>query len=300
MPDLTILPRGTYVPIVTPFTIKQDLDIPALEVLLERLINAQVEGIVVHGTTGESPTIGEEEFSTLLQRTVDLVDGRAVVVAGVGGNNTRTSIQQANHARQLGADGLLVVCPYYNKPTQQGLYEHYREIAEAIPLPMLVYNVAARTAVNVDTNTLLRLASVPNIVGVKESSDNIEQITSVIQQSPDDFLVLSGCDHLNFALMCLGGDGVISTVANLAPKKVKSLVDNSLANDFVTARHLHYDLLPLTEGCFIESNPIPVKTALAMMGEISEVFRSPLCAMQPDNRQQWRATLLQQKLIQQP
>lgn len=300
MPNLTFLPQGTYVPIVTPFTKKQDLDISALEALIQRLMSAQVEGIVVHGTTGESPTVREEEFSTLLQRTVELVDGQAVVVAGVGGNNTRTSIQQAKQASQLGVDGLLVVCPYYNKPTQQGLYEHYCEIAEAIPLPILVYNVAGRTAVNMDTHTLLRLANVPNIVGVKESSDDIDQVSSVIQHLPDSFLVLSGCDHLNFASMCLGGDGVISTVANLTPKKVKSLVDASLANDLVTARQLHFELQPLTEGCFIESNPVPVKTALAMMGEIEEVFRSPLCAMQPNIRQQWRTTLLDQKLIEQP
>lgn len=300
MTSITTLPRGTYVPIVTPFTVDNTLDFEALAVLLERVLSAKVEGIVVHGTTGESPTVEPDEFSTLLECTIRIVAGRAVVLAGVGCNDTRTSQQQCRHAEQLGVDGLLVVCPYYNKPTQQGLYEHYQAIADSVSLPVLVYNVAGRTAVNVDVDTLQRLASVQNIVGVKESSDDIEQVSHVIQHLPDDFLVLSGCDHLNFSLMCLGGGGVISTVANLVPHKVKALVDAALENDLVTARQLHYYLQPLAEGCFVETNPIPVKTALAMMGEIKEVFRAPICVMRPDTRLQWQSTLIQHKLIERP
>jgi len=167
-----------------------------------------------------------------------------------------------------------------------------------VNVPQLVYNIAGRTGVNIETDTLARLAELPNIVGVKESSDSVDQISEVLQQLPNDFLVLSGCDHLNFALLCLGGHGVISTVANLVPGKVKAMVDAMCKNDISTARNLHYELQPLVEGCSVETNPIPAKTALALMGQVQEVFRAPMSTMQPDYRNQWCSTLQQHGLIQ--
>lgn len=285
------LPQGTYVPIVTPFSEQGGVDYSGLHTLIDRLLIANVEAIVVMGTTGESPTVKQHEVSEVVKCTIDRVDGRAAVLSGIGGNDTRASLQQAQVAANLGVDGLLVVCPYYSKPTQQGLYEHFKSIAEEVPVPQLVYNIAGRTGVNIETDTLLRLAKIQTIAGVKESSDNIDQISDVLQRLPEDFLVLSGCDHLNFSSLCLGGHGVISTVANLVPVKVKAMVDAVHNNELRAARQLHFELQQLVSGCFIETNPIPVKTALAMMGEIHEVFRLPLCPMESANRSRWEATL---------
>ena len=291
------LPHGTYVPIVTPFTEQGGVDYSGLHTLIDRMLLANVEAIVVMGTTGESPTVKAQEFCEVVKCAVDRVDGAAAVLSGVGSNDTQASLQQAQVAASLGVDGLLVVCPYYSKPTQQGLYEHFKSIAEGVPVPQLVYNIAGRTGVNIETDTLLRLAEIQNIAGVKESSDNIEQISDVLQRLPEEFLVLSGCDHLNFISLCLGGHGVISTVANLVPERVKAMVDAVHDNEFPTAQQLHFELQQLVTGCFTESNPIPVKTALAMMGEIHEVFRSPLCAMESENRSHWKTTLEHYNLI---
>jgi len=291
------LPLGTYVPLVTPFTEQGVVDYSGLHTLIDRMLLANVEAIVVMGTTGESPTVRAQEFSKIVECAVNRVDGAAAVLSGIGSNDTQASLQQAQAAASLGVDGLLVVCPYYNKPTQQGLYEHVKSIAEGVPVPQLVYNIAGRTGVNIETDTLLKLAEIQNIAGVKESSDNIEQISDVIQRSPEEFLVLSGCDHLNFISLCLGGHGVISTVANLVPEKVKAMVNAVHDNEFRTAQKLHFELQQLVTGCFTESNPIPVKTALAMMGHIYEVFRSPLCPIESENRGHWKSTLEHYNLI---
>lgn len=294
------LPRGTYVPIVTPFSEQGGVDYTGLHTLIDRLLLANVEAIVVMGTTGESPTVKEQEFSEVVKCTIERVDSAAAVLSGIGSNDTQASLQQAQAAARLGVDGLLVVCPYYSKPTQQGLYEHFKSIAQEVPVPQLVYNIAGRTGVNIETDTLLRLAEVKNIAGVKESSDNIEQVSDVLQRLPEEFLVLSGCDHLNFTSLCLGGHGVISTVANLVPERVKAMVDAVHSHEFHTARQIHFELQQLVTGCFTETNPLPVKTALAMMGEIHEVFRSPLCPMEPVNRRHWQTTLEQYNLINLP
>jgi len=293
----TSLPQGTYVPLITPFTEQGEIDFTNMGRLIDRLLRANVEAIVVLGTTGESPTVSGQESAALIQYTVNRVAGSVAVLAGVGSNNTRTSVEQACAATELGVDGLLVVCPYYSRPTQRGLYEHFRTIAEQVPVPQIVYNIDGRTGVNIETETLLKLAELPAIAGVKESSDSIDQASEVLMQLPEDFLVLSGCDHLSFPMLCLGGHGVISTVANVIPETVKAMVDAVLNNDIRTARRLHFEMEPLIAGCSMETNPIPVKTALAMMGVVKEEFRSPLCMMAPRNRGNWFNVLEQQGLI---
>ncbi len=294
------LPKGTYTPLVTPFTTTGNVDFSALEGLVERQLAAGIEALVVLGTTGESPTVSQQEFVEITRFIVDLVKSQSTVLACIGNNNTTVSIDTAKQAEQLGVDGLLVLCPYYSKPTQTGLLQHFAAIAESIPLPQLVYNIEGRTGINVETQTLMELAQIPNIVGVKEASADIEQISAVIAATQDDFLVLSGCDHLNYPLLSLGGHGVISTLANLVPIQVKSLVDHALADNYIAARQLHYQLMPLAHGCFIEANPIPVKTALAILGLIDEQFRLPITNMSQANKDKWQTTLIDHGIITKP
>ena len=291
------LPKGTYVPLVTPFTKDDEVDYAALDALLQKMLAAEVEALVMLGTTGESPTVTNDEFTGIIERTLEQTQEKTVVLAGIGTNDTRTTVAQACIAEALGVDGLLVTCPYYNKPMPAGIQRHYQTVADAVTLPLLIYNIGGRTGVNIGTETLLALSEHPNIVGVKEASDNINQIGDVLHQASSDFLVLSGCDHLNYPLMCLGGHGVISTLANIMPVEVKALVDAALKGEYVRARNLHFQLLSLAYGCFLETNPIPVKTALALMGEIEEVFRLPMAAMQPDTREQWQAILMEYGLL---
>lgn len=293
------LPSGTYVPIVTPFNEQRELDNKCFDQLIDKLLDADVEAIVVLGTTGESPTVTPEEFLTLINRTVTRVGSNAAVVAGVGSNDTKSSIQQARVAVELGVDGLLVVCPYYSNPGQRGLYEHFSTIAKEIPVPQLIYNIAGRSGVNIETETVIALAALPNIAGVKESSGNIQQVSDVLHQVPDDFLVLCGCDNLNFAALCHGGHGVISSIANLIPGRVKAMVDAARGNDTDIARQIHFELHDLVSACAIVSNPIPVKTALALMGEMQEVFRPPLCVMDSIERSRWSSVLGQYGLLDQ-
>lgn len=289
--------RGTFTPLVTPFTRERAIDFAALASLIDAQLSAGIEGLVLFGTTGESPTVTEEEFRRVVSQAVEQVGSRAQVIAGIGSNDTTKTLAQAQAAAELDVDALLVICPYYSKPTQAGLYDHYLAVAEAVPLPLIVYNIAGRTGVNIQTDTLVALAEHPRIVGVKEASDDINQVMDVIDRTPRDFAVLSGCDHLNLPLLSLGGDGVISTLANLVPGEVKALVDSALAGDLLRARRLHYRLLPLAKGCFIESNPIPVKTALAWQGKIEESFRMPMRPMMPATREAWRAILMRQGLL---
>lgn len=203
----------------------------------------------------------------------------------------------AQLAAESGADALLVVCPYYNKPSQEGIYRHFSHIADSVALPQLVYNIAGRTGVNIETDTLLRLSRHDNIVGVKEASDDIHQITDVIQHTPDDFCVLAGSDHMTFPLMALGGDGVIAVLSNLLPRDMRELVDKALNGELAAAREQHYRLLPLMRGCMLESNPVPIKTALAWCGRIEEVFRLPLCAMQESRQTRWRQLLIEHGML---
>jgi 4-hydroxy-tetrahydrodipicolinate synthase len=267
---------GTYTAIVTPFK-DGKVDEPAFERLIKAQIKGGVEGIVPVGTTGESPTLSFKEHMFVIELAVKCAAGRVKVLAGTGGNSTDEAIYLTVAAEKAGADGSLQVAPYYNKPTQEGLFQHYAAISKAVgDLPIVVYSVQGRTGVNVEPATLKRLAAIDNIVGVKEASGSITQIGAVLQQVPDKFDVLSGDDSITLPLMALGGRGLISVAANEIPAEMTQLVSLANKGDFAGARALHRKYLPLMDVNFVESNPIPVKAALALMGLIEPVWRLPL------------------------
>lgn len=282
---------GTYTALVTPFHHDGTLDFPALERLVHRQLMAGVDGLVVLGTTGESPTIRGVEPRQILDAVCDQVNGRISVIAGVGTNDSEATIRQAEQAQAAGVSGLLVGSPYYNKPTQPGLAAHFEAVAAAVALPQIVYNIPGRSGVNIEPETLLRLSGTPNIVGVKEANPNLRHIMSVASTMPSDFAVLSGNDDVIFPMMALGACGVVSVLSNLVPERVRALVDAALVGRWDTARVLHNVLLPLMRGCFLETNPIPIKTALAWQGLIEPVFRPPLCTMQKAPAEEWRRRL---------
>jgi 4-hydroxy-tetrahydrodipicolinate synthase len=267
---------GAFTAIVTPF--KNGLvDEDALKRLIRYGIEGGVSGFVPCGTTGESPTLSHEEHNRVVELTVKEVAGQAKVIAGTGSNSTEEAIALTNHARRVGADACLLVSPYYNKPTQEGLYRHYCAVAEAVDIPLLVYNIQGRTAINIETETMGRLAEIPNIVGVKEASGSILQMSEVLNRCGADFDVLSGDDQMTFPLMALGGKGVISVVTNIAPSRMAGLVKAMLAGDIDKARAAHFEVYELCKAMFLETNPIPVKFALSLMGKIAPEFRLPLC-----------------------
>jgi 4-hydroxy-tetrahydrodipicolinate synthase len=273
---------GAIVAIVTPF--KNGLvDEDAFRQLIEEQIAAGTDGIVPCGTTGESTTLSHEEHDRVVEIAIDAVKKRVPVIAGTGSNSTAEALRLTKHAFEAGADGALLVCPYYNRPTQEGLYLHYRTVAEKVPIPIIVYNIPSRTGTNMFTETLARLSKIPNIVGVKEASGSIKQMSDVIHMCGPDFDVLSGDDIFTLPLLALGGKGVISTVSNIVPGDMAGLVDAFLAGDLEKARALHFRMSPLIDAIFIETNPIPVKAALAMMGKIDGELRLPLCPMMEKN-----------------
>jgi 4-hydroxy-tetrahydrodipicolinate synthase len=275
--------KGCGTALVTPFRTDQSLDEPALRRLVRRQIDAGINFLVPCGTTGESPTLTRAEHLRVIEITIEEAKGKVPVLGGAGGYNTREVIELAHELERLGADGILSVTPYYNKPTQEGLYQHYKAIAEAIRLPIIVYSVQGRTGVNVEPATLARLAAIPNIVGVKEASGNISQMASVIHQVPPEFTVLSGDDAITLPLIALGGRGLISVVSNEIPAEMTQLVKHSLAGDFAAARALQRQYLPLMEINFIESNPIPVKAGMALMGLLEPVYRLPMVPPKQEN-----------------
>jgi 4-hydroxy-tetrahydrodipicolinate synthase len=274
---------GCGTALVTPFRADQSLDEPALRRLVRRQIDAGIDFLVPCGTTGESPTLTRAEHLRVVAVAVEEAAGRVPVLGGAGGYNTREVIELAHELVRLGVDGILSVTPYYNKPTQEGLYQHYQAIAGAIDLPIVVYSVQGRTGVNVEPATLARLAAIPNIVGVKEASGNIAQMAQVIHQVPPEFIVLSGDDALTLPLMALGGRGLVSVVSNQIPAAMTELVRHGLAGDFAAARALQRQYLPLMEVNFIESNPIPVKAGMALMGLLEPVYRLPMVPPKPEN-----------------
>jgi 4-hydroxy-tetrahydrodipicolinate synthase len=276
--------RGTFTALVTPFTSGDAIDYEAFDRLLHQQLAGGVQGVVLLGTTGESPTVTDTERDELLRFTMKRAKGRMLVVVGTGSNSTSLSIAHSRHAADLGADALLLVNPYYNKPTQTGLLAHFRAIADAVSVPIVLYNIAGRTGVNLATETLVQLAEHPRIIGVKEASGDIPQMMNVLDRTPEDFLVLSGDDMLTFPLLALGGDGVVSVLSNLLPTEVSSMVTAAASGDWEKGRRLHFRLLPMLHACLIETNPIPIKTALALRGIVREQFRLPLCPMQPHNR----------------
>ena len=274
---------GCGTALVTPFQKDFSLDEAALRLLVRRQIDQGINFLVPCGTTGENPTLNRAEHLRVVKITLEEAKGKVPVLAGAGGYNTQEVIELEREVERLGADGILSVTPYYNKPTQEGLYLHFKAIADAIHIPIVVYSVQGRTGVNVEPATLSRLAQIGNIVGVKEASGNIMQMANVIQQVPETFHVLSGDDAVTLPLMALGGRGVISVVSNEIPGEMTELARLCLAGDFAGARKVQRKYLPLMEINFIESNPIPVKAALGLMGLLEPVYRLPMCPPKPES-----------------
>jgi 4-hydroxy-tetrahydrodipicolinate synthase len=274
------------------------LDLDALRRLIDWHVAEGTDGIVVVGTTGESPTVDFDEHCQLIRSTVQHTDGRVPVIAGTGANSTSEAIELQAFAKRAGADLCLSVVPYYNKPTQEGLYQHYRAVADAVSIPIVTYNIQSRTAVNVETATMARLArDCKNIVGVKEASGSLDQMSQVIAACGPTFCVLSGDDNITLPLLAIGGHGVISVIANILPRETSEMVHAALDGDFKKARELHYRLFPMARAAFLETNPIPIKEAMAMAGMLEPEFRLPMCRMGEANRETLRGILRQYALV---
>ena len=282
---------GTGTALVTPFRTDGSLDESALRSLVRRQIDAGINFLVPCGTTGESPTLTHAEHLRVVEITLEIAKGKVPVLAGAGGYNTAEVISLANELQKLGADGILSVTPYYNKPTQEGLFQHFKAIASAVNLPIILYSVQGRTGVNIEPSTVLRLSQIKNIVGIKEASGSISQMGAILNLVPKDFLVLSGDDSLTLPLVSLGGRGLISVASNEIPAEMTRLVQSALSGDFAEARRLHFQYLSLMDINFIESNPIPVKAALAEMGLLQPVWRLPLVSPKPESLARIRAVL---------
>jgi len=288
--------KGAIVAIVTPFK-KGKVDEGALRELIEFQIANGTDGIVPCGTTGESPVLSHKEHDRVIEITVDAVKKRVPVIAGTGSNSSDEALRLTKHAYEVGADGALMVCPYYNRPTQEGLYQHYKLIAEKVPIPIIIYNIPGRTGVNMTPETLARLAKIKNIVGVKEAAGSLQQMADIIRLCGPDFSVLSGDDFFTFPLLCLGGHGIISVVSNVAPADMAALVDSFNAGNIKKARKLHYKMAPLVSTLFIETNPVPVKAALALMGKIQYEIRQPLWKLSDANYEKLKKTMQDYGLI---
>ncbi|MCI0484806.1 MAG: 4-hydroxy-tetrahydrodipicolinate synthase [candidate division NC10 bacterium] len=275
--------EGSIVAMVTPFR-DGKVDEAKIRELVEFHVKNGTDAIVPCGTTGESPTLGHAEHKRVVEVTIAAAAGRVPVIAGTGSNSTAEAIDLTQHAKKAGADGVLMVCPYYNKPTQAGLIAHYKAVAAAVDIPIIMYNIPGRTGVNMLTETVATLADVPNIVGMKEASGSLEQMTEVISLCGDRITVVSGDDTLTLPLMAVGGKGVISVVANIVPKETAEMTRAALNGDWKRAKELHLRLFPLCKAMFYETNPIPVKTAMQLLGRLNGEVRLPLCPMSQANR----------------
>ncbi len=290
--------HGAITAIVTPFKEDESLDLEALKSLVEFQIKNGIDGIVPCGTTGESPTLDYEEHEKVIETVIDAAKGRVPVIAGTGSNCTKEAVEMTIKAADAGADASLQVCPYYNKPTQEGLFRHFSAIAKSVDIPIIIYNIKGRTGVNMETATLARLAKEhSNIVAVKEASGDITQMQDVLNTLPKEFDVLSGDDNMTLPLMKIGGKGVISVAGNIIPNEVHNLAEYALKGDFKKAEELHNQLMPLFKGIFIETNPIPIKAALVMKGMIKESYRLPMCEMQVENKRKLKGILQDLKII---
>ena len=290
--------RGCGTALVTPFSNDGTLDVDALRSLVQFQLSEGIDFLVPCGTTGEAPTLEHEEYLGVIRVVAQEAKGKVPVIAGVGGNSTRKICSLAQEVSALGVQGILSVAPYYNKPTQEGLYQHFKAIADSTELPVILYNVPSRTSSNIEPATVARLAEIPNIIGIKEASGSITQQMEVLHLVDPKFKVLSGDDAFTFPLMALGGAGVISVISNEIPKQMTKLVHLLLDGKYDDARKLNAKLLPLMKVNFIETNPIPVKAALAMMGKIKEVYRLPMCPMKPENRARLESALAAEGLLQ--
>jgi 4-hydroxy-tetrahydrodipicolinate synthase len=289
--------KGSIVALVTPFK-KGQIDYTAVDKLIEMHIAAQTDGIVLCGTTGEAPTLAGDEKEQFVNYCIHKINKRLPVIVGTGTNSLSKTIAETAKVHNHGADYALVVTPYYNKPTQNGLYLHFKSIADSIEIPVIIYNVPGRTGVNITSATTLKLAhECPGIVGIKEASGNLVQASEIVRDKPEDFFVLSGEDALNMPLMSCGVVGTISVTANIVPEKVRAMTHYCLEGDYENARKLHLELLELNNIMFLETNPIPVKEALALMGYIEREFRLPLCNMEEENYQKLKTVLAKYKLV---
>jgi 4-hydroxy-tetrahydrodipicolinate synthase len=289
--------RGCGTALVTPFSENGTLDVDALRSLVEFQLSEGIDFLVPCGTTGEAPTLEHEEYLGVVRVVTQEARGKVPVIAGAGGNNTKKICGLVQDLQALKVQGILSVAPYYNKPTQEGLYQHFRTIADSTDLPVILYNVPSRTSSNILPETVARLAEISNIIGIKEASGSITQQMEVLRLVPPNFRVLSGDDAFTFPLMALGGAGVISVISNEIPRRMTDLTHLLLQGKYDEARTLNTKLLPLMQVNFIETNPIPVKAGLAMMGKIKEVYRLPMCSMKPENRSKLEKVLIEQGLL---
>lgn len=276
--------QGVFTALITPFTQKGGIDEEALRKLVEFQIKEGISGLLPMGTTGESPTLSHEEHIRVIEIVIDQAEGRVPVIAGSGSNCTQEAVEMTMQAMECGADASLQVAPYYNKPTQEGFFRHFTAVADKVDIPIMVYNIPGRSGKNIENDTMLRLAEHPNIVAVKEASGDLGQMMDLISRKNDDFAVLSGDDNLAFPLTCLGGKGVVSVASNCIPRKMMEMIDVTLKGDLEGGREIHYQLLPFFKGLFLETNPIPVKYAVHLMGMTEDVYRLPLCQMSEDNK----------------
>lgn len=275
---------GAFTALVTPFKDGR-VDDEALRTHIERQISDGIDGLVPCGTTGESATLTHDEHNRVIDITIATAAGRVPVIAGTGSNSTEETIRLTRHAAEAGADGALLISPYYNKPSQRGVLEHYRSVASATDLPLILYNVPGRTGLNILPETVAELAKIENIVGIKEASGSLAQVSDIIELVSSDFCVLSGDDFTTLPLLAIGGRGAISVASNVLPSEVAAMIKAFFDHDLARANELHYRLQPLNRAMFFETNPVPVKTALAMMGRMEEAFRLPLVTMAAGNRQ---------------
>jgi len=283
--------KGSIVAIVTPFK-NNKIDEKALGDLIEWHISEGTNAIVPCGTTGEASTLDYDEHYRVIEITINVAKGKVPVIAGTGANSTDETIMMTKKAKEMGADAALLVTPYYNKPTQEGLYRHYKKVAETVNIPIILYNVPGRTGVNLLPKTVERLTEIKNIIGIKEATGDMKQVSEVIRLCGERITVLSGDDFTTLTLLALGGKGVISVSANVAPRDVSAMCRAWEQGDIEEARRLHFKLEPLNQAMFIETNPIPAKTALSMMGKIQEELRLPLCPMSDENKEKLRKTLI--------
>jgi len=279
---------GAHTALVTPFKSNGELDEDGLRANVDFQIEQGIDGLVPVGTTGESPTLSSEEHKKVVEIVIDQTKGRVPVIAGTGSNNTKEALYYTKHAKDAGADAALIISPYYNKPTQEGLIEHYRKVAEEVDIPIIIYNVPSRTGKNVEAETVIKLSEVPNIVGVKEASCNLQQIMEIIRGTPDDFIVLSGEDSWTYSMMGLGAVGAISVSSNIIPNELHRMCKAYLDGDIDTTKELHYKYLDLNKVIFVETNPGPIKEAMNMMGLAAGDPRLPLVRVSEKSRERIR------------
>lgn len=294
---MRIMFRGVFTALVTPFDENGNVDEARLRELVDFQIENGIDGLVPTGTTGESPTLSHDEHNRVVSVVIDQANGRVPIIAGTGSNSTSEAISMTRMAADAGADATLQVAPYYNKPTQRGLVQHFKTVANEGGIPVIVYNIIGRSAVNIETSTLLEMVDSDMIVGVKEASGNFNQMIDVVRSTPKNFSVLSGDDNLAMPLAMMGGDGVISVLSNFMPKEVGSMIHAALDGDAIKARELHFQYMDLMKAMFIETNPVPVKAAMAMRGLILDRYRLPLVPMTPQHTEQLQRVMSAYQLL---